>query len=278
MTVGELLPVTQMHELVEQAVSRSGERQWTIDELDWGKLRPDELTETDRDIVRFITLVEDHIPGYLSHFLTAFPVAGAELELERFGFNREYFRFLVAWANDEERHAAALSRYQVEAGLADWASLLGTLAEEGRKVWRVPHDHPMQSFTYTMVQEKATQLFYLRFRDLVQEPFLKDLLGRLARDEARHYAFYSNAVSAYLARSGAAAVPGIKDVIATFRMPLAETMKGYWRWSLRIADAVSYDHTDAYESVVRLVEGLVDSPGETSVTDLATFVQAIRRV
>ncbi|MCG0283808.1 acyl-ACP desaturase [Streptomyces sp. PSAA01] len=276
--LGDLLPAMEMHELVDQAVTRAGERAWSLGDLDWASLRPERLTEADRSAVRFITFVEDHIPGYLSHFLEAFPVADAEQELERFGFNREYFRFLVAWAGDEERHASALTRYQIETEMATREELLVGLAEEGRKKFTLPYEHPVQSFTYTLVQEKATQLFYRRFLDVVSEPFLKDLLGRLARDEARHFAFYSNLVGAYVARDGAAAIPGLKDVIATFRMPLADTMKGYWRWSLNVADSTSYDHTEAYDSVVRLVRGFVDTPGEPSVDDLGDFVQAIRRV
>ncbi|MFB7867944.1 acyl-ACP desaturase [Streptomyces sp. NPDC056069] len=274
----DLLPALQMHEIVDQAVTRAGERTWSLADLDWDALRPERLTEADRSAVRFITFVEDHIPGYLSHFLEAFPVADAEQELERFGFNREYFRFLVAWASDEERHASALARYQVETGMATREGILQSLAEEGRKKFELPYEHPVQSFTYTLVQEKATQLFYQRFRETVSEPFLKELLGRLARDEARHFAFYSNLVGAYVARDGAAAVPGLKDVIATFRMPLADTMKGYWRWSLKVADSTAYDHTEAYDAVVRLVRGFVDTPGEPSVADLGEFVQAIRRV
>nr|SCO70326.1 Thioesterase [Streptomyces argillaceus] len=277
-TSADLLPVTQMFELVDHAVTRAGERAWTLNDLDWSALRPERLTEADRSAVRFITFVEDHIPGYLSHFLEAFPVAAAEQELERFGFNREYFRFLVAWAGDEERHASALARYQVDTGMATREELLTDLAEEGRKTFTLPYQHPVQSFTYTLIQEKATQLFYQRFRETVSEPFLKDLLGRLARDEARHFAFYTNLVGAYVARDGAASVPGLKDVIATFRMPLADTMKGYWRWSLRVADSTAYDHTEAYESVVRLVRGFVDTPGEPTVAELGEFVQAIRRV
>ncbi|GLW46821.1 hypothetical protein Stsp02_24830 [Streptomyces sp. NBRC 14336] len=278
LTGTELLPPGTMHDLVDQAVTRAGERSWTLQDLDWAALRPEELTDVDRSAVRFITLVEDHIPGYLSHFLQAFPMAGAELELERFGFNREYFRFLVAWAGDEERHAAALSRYQVETEMTTREELWRELAEEGRKEFTIPYAHPLQSFTYTLVQEKATQLFYQRFRQTVSEPFLRELLGRLARDEARHFAFYSSLVGAYLARDGAEAVPGLKDVIASFRMPLADTMNGYWRWSLKVADAAHYDHTEAYEALVRLVHGFVDRPGDPSVADLTDFVHAIRSV
>ena len=276
--IGELLPVGRMHELVDQAVVRGGRASWTLEDLDWSSLRPERLTEVDRSAVRFITYIEDHIPGYITNFLNMFPVAGAQLELERFGFNREYFRFLVAWAHDEERHASALTRYQVDAGLATHEGLLEDLAVEGRKVFTIPYEHPVQSFTYTLVQEKATQLFYQRFRDTVDEPLLKALLTLLARDESRHFAFYSNLVGAYVARDGAAAVPALKDVIATFRMPLAETMKGYWRWSLRVADEVGYDHTEAYESVVRLVAGFADQAGERTVEDLAGFVHALRGI
>lgn len=274
----DLLPPMEMHDLVEQAVTRADERSWTLSDLDWDSVRPETLTETDRSAVRFITYIEDHIPGYITHFLEAFPLQEAGMELERFGFNREYFRFLVAWTHDEERHASALAKYQVATEMATRQQLLENLAEEGRKKFALPYDHPVQSFAYTLVQEKATQLFYQRFRETVTEPFLKDLLGRLARDEARHFAFYSNLVGAYVARDGAAAIPGLKDVIATFRMPLADTMKGYWRWSLRIADEQSYNHTEAYDAVVRLVRGFVDKPGESSVADLAEFVQAIRAV
>lgn len=276
--LAETLPVDLMHQLVDTAVTRGGERSWTAADIDWARLRPEELSEADRSAVRFITYIEDHIPGYLSNFLNVFPVAGAEIELERFGFNREYFRFLVAWAGDEERHASLLGRYQVETGMASREELLLTLAEEGRKEFFIPYEHPVQMFTYTLVQEKATQLFYQRFRDYISEPVLADLLGRLARDEARHFAFYSNLVGEYVRRDGAVAVPGLKEVIASFRMPLADTLKGYWRWSLRLADNYSYDHTEAYESVVRLVNGLVDKPGEATVDDLAGFVAAIRKI
>ena len=275
---GDLLPYGTMHHLVDQAVSRSARASWTLEDIGWDGVRPEVLTEADRSAVRFITYIEDHIPGYLANFLNAFPVVGAELELERFAFNREYFRFLVAWTNDEERHASALARYQVAAGLATPEQLLLDLAQEGRKVFTLPYEHPVQSFTYTLVQEKATQLFYQRFRETVTEPVLRTLLNLLARDESRHFAFYSELVGSYLARDGAAAVPALRDVIATFRMPLAETLKGYWRWSLRVADNADYDHTEAYEAVVRLVNGFVDAPGERSAEDLGEFVRGLRGI
>ena len=79
------------------------------------------------------------------------------------------------------------------------------LAQEGMKQFDLPYEHPIQAFAYTLVQEKATQLFYQRFKDVVTEPVLRDLLNRLARDEARHFAFYSALVGEYIQRNSIAA-------------------------------------------------------------------------
>ncbi|WP_410641685.1 acyl-ACP desaturase [Amycolatopsis sp. lyj-346] len=276
---GAGLDPADMRRLAGFAVGRAGARQWSVDDLAWDALRPEELTETDRSVVRFITFIEDHIPGYLTHFLQAFPVSGGDQAIEEFCFNREYFRFLISWANDEERHASVLTRYQIEAGINDPDTLMWELAQEGHKKFALPYETPVQAFTYTLVQEKATQLFYQRFKAVAKEPVLRDLLHRLARDEARHFAFYSELVGAYIGRHGlAATVPDLKDVLATFRMPLADTLNGYWRWSLKITDATSYDHTEAYDALVRLVTGFASEGGRASAADLTEFVHRIRAI
>jgi hypothetical protein len=273
-----LLDLGAMRALVSDAVARGARRQWAIDDLDWAALRPEQLSPTDRSAVRFLTYIEDHIPGYLTYFLELFPLTDQE-SVEEFCFNREYFRFLVAWAYDEERHAAALTRYQIDAGINDPDTLLAELAAEGGKKFMLPYEQPIQAFTYALVQEKATQLFYQRFKDVVREPVLRDLLTRLARDEARHFAFYSNLVGEYVARHGLArTVPDLKDVLGSFRMPLANTLKGYWRWSLNVADAAAYDYTEAYDALVRLVCGFSESSGDASAADLAEFVHRLRGI
>jgi hypothetical protein len=277
MTNSGKLDAVTINGIVAKSTDRAHRQQWSVDDLCWSELRPEKLTDADRSVVRFVTFIEDHIPGYLAGFVKAFPLTDPDLEIEEFCFNREYFRFLVAWANDEERHAYALTRYQVEAGINDLDSLLKELASEGRKTFLLPYENPIQAFTYIMIQEKATQLFYQRFEKVAAEPVLMDLLRRLARDEARHFTFYSNLVSAHIARAGLdSTVRDIKDVVATFRMPLADTLQNYWRWSLRVADTVSYDHTEAYEAVVRLIKEFSTSRREASAEDLIAFVSRIR--
>jgi hypothetical protein len=272
------LPLHDVSAAAGIAVQRGADRSWSLADLDWTTLRPDDLTDNDRSVVRYITFIEDHIPGYLMALLNSFPIEDPDLDLAEVCVNREYFRFLIAWAYDEERHSSALTQYQLRAGIATADDLPRELATESRKPFRNPYQHPLQTFAYTLIQEKATQLFYQRFRDVATEPLLRDLLQRLARDEARHFALYSDLVGAYLRRDGTRAVPHLKEVLETFRMPLADSLTNYWRWSLKVADTVGYDHTDAYEALVRLVQDCLDQPGQLGADELMTFVAAVRRL
>ncbi len=280
-TLLEPLPPLSLGELkstVGKSVQRAADRSWSLADLDWSNLRPEKLSDSDRSVIRFITFIEDHIPGYLTWLMEMFPVVGTEIPVEEFCVNREYFRFFVTWANDEERHASALTHYQEVAGMADPDELSLKLAAEGQKRFSQPYRHPLQAFTYTLVQEKATQLFYQKFMKIADEPVLRDLLGRLARDEARHFALYSDLVTAYLDKHGERAVPHMKSVIETFRMPLANTLTGYWRWSLKVADAVGYDHTEAYDALTRLVREYTGSRGEGDAAQLVGFVSDLRKL
>ena len=65
---------------------------------------------------------------------------------------------------------------------------------------------------------------------------LKEILVWLGRDEARHFSFFADMIRLYLERYGDSLVESIREVIAGFRMPLADTIKGYWRWARKIAD------------------------------------------
>jgi hypothetical protein len=266
-----------MRAAVEPAVQRGADRSWSLTDLKWDAIQPQRLSPADIFVVRFTTFIEDHIPGYLTSLLDTFPVSGQDIDIEAFCTNREYFRFLIAWAYDEQRHASALTRYQVTAGIAGEESLLRELAEQGRKQFQELPTHPLEAFVYTMVQEKATHLFYQRFQSIAEEPVLRELLRLLGRDEARHFALYNNLVAAYLRRHGTSALGHIKHVLQTFRMPLTATLTDYWKWSVCAPKAVRVDITEAYEPVARLVRDFVDAPGDPDVDDLLTFIAAMRK-
>jgi acyl-[acyl-carrier-protein] desaturase len=101
------------------------------------------------------------------------------------------------------------------------------------------------------------------------------LLNRLSRDEARHFTFMADVVFRYLRAHGDGVIDPIRAVIAEFRMPLATTLRGYWRWALKIADTARYDHTDAYDHLIKVMNRAVDTPSDR-LNELLSFVASCR--
>ncbi|WP_131786815.1 acyl-ACP desaturase [Protofrankia symbiont of Coriaria ruscifolia] len=271
-----LLPAADIERAVTSfMIASPSARRFDVEsDFDWGSADCGRLTEGQQSAVRFITLIEDHLPGYFALYNQLFPLDDG-VDPADFVRNRELYHFTVRWAQEEDSHARALFRYQVASGLAEPERLRLDLAEEGRRGFTLPFDNPVSLFTYTLVQEKATQLYYQQLRAVIDEPVLAEILNRLSRDEARHFSFMADMVEQYLIRYGDAVVEPIREVIANFRMPLADTIKGYWRWALRIADAARYDHTDAYEHLIRVIRHAVDAPSDR-VEALTQFISACR--
>ena len=80
----------------------------------------------------------------------------------------------------------------------------------------------------------------------------------------------------YLRRNPEAAAPHLKEVLRTFRMPLADTLPRYRRWSAEVADTAGYDHTQAYVALERLVEQYVDGRADSGLAGLHGLLQAAR--
>lgn len=275
---GPLLPVADVDAAVS-AFLRTAEpaKRWDVDfSFNWTQADASRLTEGERSAVQFITIIEDHLPGYFALYEKNFPVDNS-VDLDTFMHNRELYHFSIRWAQEEDTHARVLSRYQVASGLAGHDELRASLADEGRKRFDLPYTEAVQFFTYPLIQEKATQIFYQHLRQVVGDPLLSEILVRLSRDEARHFSFFADMVRIYLERYGDLVVDPIREVIAGFRMPLANTIRGYWRWALKIADTARYDHTEAYEYLIKVVNRAVDARSDKA-DELVAFVTACRQL
>ncbi|WP_433579756.1 acyl-ACP desaturase [Nocardia brasiliensis] len=272
------IPVDEVAAAVDGFLAASpAARAWDVETaFDWSRADAGRLTEGQRSAVQFVTLIEDHLPGYFEVYHRYFPVDDS-VDRDTFVHNRELYHFTVRWALEEDTHARALARYQEASGLAERGALRTELAVEGQKPFDLPYDHPVQFFAYALVQEKATQMYYQHLRDVADDPVLAAVLGRLARDEARHFSFMADVVGRYLRVHGDATVQPIRDVIANFRMPLADTMRGYWRWALRIADVAAYDHTEAYEHLIKVIDRAVDARTDR-LDELVRFIDECRTV
>lgn len=275
---GLLLPAADVDTAVS-AFLRTAEpaKRWDVDfSFDWARADAGRLTEGERSAVQFITIIEDHLPGYFAVYEKNFPVDDS-VDEETFLHNRELYHFTVRWAQEEDTHARALARYQAVSGLAGQEELRVSLAKEGRKRFDLPYTDAVQFFTYPLIQEKATQIYYQHLRQVVADPLLSEILVRLSRDEARHFSFFADMVRLYLERYGDLVIDPIREVIAEFRMPLADTIRGYWRWAFKIADTARYDHTEAYEYLIKVVNRAVDARSD-KVDELIAFVSACRQL
>lgn len=273
---GALLALDKLAPIVDEFLQVADDSTWNrFRAFQWEQARISELTPAQRTAVEFITVVEDHLPNYFSDYNAAFPIA-AGVDPETLLHNRLFYHFSVRWAQEEDRHAHVLREYQVRTGLADPAKLDRSLGEEICKHFTPDISSALELFVYTLLQEKATQLFYQQLRSAISEPVLRDVLSHLARDEARHFVFFFNVVGAYLETYGERCVPSLKSAAQRFKMPLHSTMKNYWRRSLIVRDAAGdYDHAQAFEALLRVIERFGDASSRSKVTDVRELLQAV---
>ncbi len=213
------------------------------DDSDWnrfgllGKEEVDSslLTPGQKEAVIFVTHIENHTPNYISDYLSRFPIDGGQ-EISHAIHNRELFHFIIRWGLEEDRHAESLALYQLAAGITPSTDkLLNDMIEESVKPFTIGFSEPVQVFTYTFLQEKATQLYYQCLAKAVSEPVLARLLRQLAKDESRHFAFFSKILDAYLDTHGERAIDLISQVAHSYRMPLHNTLKDYRRRAILMA-------------------------------------------
>lgn len=273
-----LLPTRVMANSVGRYLATAAHaKPWHVETaMDWDHADAGQLTTGQRSAVEFITVIEDHLPGYFSLYTENFPVDGS-VDPALYEHNRELYHFTIRWAAEEDNHARALTRYQTASGMHEAETVREALIEPGQARFELPFQHPVQYFAYALIQEKATQIYYQQLRSFVGDPVLAELLNWLSRDEARHFTFMADIVAQYLAEYGDAVVEPIRQVVADFRMPLAGTIRGYWRWALKIADAARYDHTDAYEHLINVITRAVDVRSDP-LDELIRFVDSCRTI
>jgi acyl-[acyl-carrier-protein] desaturase len=255
-------------------------------DFDWEKLK-DSVTDSgmkDMHIgaVETAMLVEDHIPGYGSEYIRLFMVDETRTDEEAWKC-RQMLHFVFRWVAEEDRHAHCLELWLRHCGRRDDKALTDLMVAECKKQYIAPHDNPTQLFTYTAVQEKATQLFYSCLRQSVDEPVLRAVLAKLSQDEARHCHFFSQMVLDALQDGNARHVGQIKDALQHFSMPLAMMMDNYKRKAIQMMRAANgYNYLDALEHFQRLVKQVQNTrsngrggPGSPNLQDLLVFVQTM---
>jgi acyl-[acyl-carrier-protein] desaturase len=251
-------------------------------DFDWEKL-PDSLAksnvqEVHLNAVETAMLVEDHIPGYGSEYQRLFTMDAERTDDEAWRC-RQMLHFVFRWVAEEDRHAHILELWMRHSGRREPEQLSRLMVYEGAKHYQAPHEIPSQLFTYTALQEKATQLYYTSLRQAIDEPILRSALARLSQDEARHAAFFSSLVTDALEHGNQATLVQMKEALAGFQMPLADMLDNYRRKAIQMMRAANgYDYREAYDYFARLLKRVAESRTNARGTNLADLLSYTRQL
>lgn len=276
------IPVEHIVALVNRYLKTSDTRGWSrFDEFDWPNLvKSDEvsrLTDTQLAAVRTSLMIEDHIPGYATEYFRLFPVDGS-ISKEDAWRNRNVLHFVFQWCAEEDRHAHGFEMYLRSSGRVDQDDLTREMVHEGTKKYTAPGDGNFSMlFTYTMLQEKATQLYYQTlYQSVPDAPVLRALLRRLFQDEARHCSYFSDLVLLDLKCNGSELVGKIKTALDAFAMPMADLLDNYKRQAITmIRAAKGYDHRSSFAQLDEIIRRYTQASTNSSMYAIEDFFTAV---
>src|ERR671915_1167438 len=126
------------------------------------------------------------------------------------------------WTAEEDRHGQVLHDYARDTRLFDQRKIEEMQFAYLRAGFHPDWDRdPYRVFTYTTVQERATQFSHSETGKIIGEfePRLAEVLSHVAKDEARHYAFYRTVFEEILKRDPDQALHSASFILPAIDMP-----------------------------------------------------------
>jgi len=161
-------------------------RGWTLDDVRWDRFDPTKIEPGLLATVKAASLVEYAAPDYVRYLKRVFKDSDAKTiaDIER-------------WGREEIQHGLALGRW---AELADPAFDFKSAFARFQDGYTPPHfltddtasvrGSRRGEMIARCVVESGTSSFYSAIRDAAEEPVLKEIAGRIAADEFRHYKLF----------------------------------------------------------------------------------------
>jgi len=159
---------------------------WTLDEVHWDWFDPTRVEPGLLAAVKASALVEYNAPDYVIYLKRIFHDAGPQT-----------LAAIEQWGAEESQHGKALGRY---AELADPSFKLEETFARFRKGYTPAHFLESGSGSVRgsrrgemiarCVVESGTSSWYSAIRDASEEPLLREIAGRIAADEYRHYKLF----------------------------------------------------------------------------------------
>jgi hypothetical protein len=158
---------------------------WSLDDIDWSRFESSKVEPELLAVVKAASLVEYNAHDYVAYLKRVYR-----------GSSAERIATIERWGEEEVQHGLALGRW---CELADPSFDFHESFTRFRAGYRPPHfvsgDGSVRGsrrgeMIARCVVESGTSSFYSAIRDATDEPVLKEVAGRIAADEFRHYRLF----------------------------------------------------------------------------------------
>ena len=160
---------------------------WKLDDVSWDLFDPARVDLTMLAAVKAAALVEYNAPDYVTYLKRVFWNSGNDM-----------LESIEQWGAEESQHGRALGRW---AEIADPGFKLEESFARFRKGYVPAHFADQEALGSVRgsrrgemiarcVVESGTSSYYSAMRDATEEPVLKEIAGRIAADEYRHYKLF----------------------------------------------------------------------------------------
>ena len=159
---------------------------WNPDDVAWARFDASKVEPWLLVAIKAAALVEYNAPDYVAYLKRVFHDSGPELVAS-----------IEEWGREETQHGKTLGRW---AELADPAFSLDEAFARFRNGYKPEHFEGSESGSVRgsrrgemiarCVVESGTSSYYTAIKDMTEEPVLKEIAGRVAADEFRHYKLF----------------------------------------------------------------------------------------
>ncbi len=207
------------------------------------------LPEKVSDACEILLITKDNLAGYHRELV------------EHFILEDKWGRWLGRWTAEEHLHAIALRNYLVVTREVDPAANEDVRVEHVMKGYRADTYSQLETLAFMAMWERSHAVFCRNLAAQIDEPVLRDLIGRIASDEERHAEFFTNVVAFCLSSSREETVEAIAARAAALDLVGAD-IDAYADKVRTVAEAGIFDKAALRGAIADSIAawGLTDEP------------------
>lgn len=207
------------------------------------------LPRTVTDACEILLITKDNLAGYHRELV------------EHFILEHKWGRWMGRWTAEEHLHAIALRNYLVVTREVDPAANEDVRVEHVMKGYRADTYTQVETLAFMALWERAHAVFCRNLAQQIDEPVLKALVGRIAKDEERHEEFFANLVAHCLTYTREETVEAIARRAAALDV-VGGDIDAYQDKVAAVAEAGIFDRDDLRKVISDRITawGLADEP------------------